>query len=179
MKVIAAVLMMCLSVLCMADNMLVNGDMKNDKGWMIWGSAPTDPALRSQILTYTNEGPQGERVLMFSDDLAEYNPYLVQHISFRGVTAVQKYKLDLKAKLPAGKKFFVSLQMVGGKKFLGAVSGVSFVGTGDWKEYECVFTGLKPEATMLTVAIFPFWPNSNKADTASLLIRDAEFELED
>ena len=51
MKVIAAVLMMCLSVLCMADNMLVNGDMKNDKGWMIWGSAPTDPALRSKILT--------------------------------------------------------------------------------------------------------------------------------
>ena len=179
MKTIAVIMMMCLGVLCMADNMLVNGDMKNNKGWVIWGSAPKDAALRSQILTYVNEGPQGERVLKFSDDLADYNPYLVQHVPVSGVTAAQKYKLELKAKLPAGKKFYVMIQMVGGKKFLGASRGVNFAGTGDWKEYECVFTGLNLEATMLTVAIFPFWPNSNKADTASILIRDAELELED
>ena len=90
MKTIAVIMMMCLGVLCMADNMLVNGDMKNNKGWVIWGSAPKDAALRSQILTYVNEGPQGERVLKFSDDLADYNPYLVQHVPVSGVTAAQR-----------------------------------------------------------------------------------------
>lgn len=179
MKAVAAVLMMCLGVLCMADNMLVNSDMKNNKGWMIWGSAPKDPAVRSQILTYVNEGPQGERVLKFSDDLAEYNPYLVQHVSVSGVTAAQKYKLELKAKFPAGKQFCALIQMVDGKKFLGGSRSQSFTGTGDWKEYECVFTGLKPESSMLTVVIFPFWPRTGNAGTGSILIRDVEFELED
>ena len=32
---------------CMADDLLVNGDMKTNKGWNLWGSAPADPALRA------------------------------------------------------------------------------------------------------------------------------------
>ena len=179
MKTLAAVLMMCLGIACMADNLFVNSDMKNDKGWMCWGSMPKEPALRSQVLTYVNEGPQGERVLKFNDNLADHNPYLVQHITVSGVTAAQKYKLELDAKLPAGKKFGVAIQMVGGKKFLGATRCVSFAGTGDWKEYEYVFTGLKPEATMLSVVVFPFWPRKDNAETGSILIKDAELELVD
>ncbi len=179
MKTIAAVLMMCLGMVCMADNLLVNGDMKNDKGWMSWGRGPKDPAVRAQLLTYVNEGPNGERVLKFNEIAEDSNPYLVQHVQVAGVTPAQKYKLEFKAKVPAGQNFCVDIQMLGGKKFLGGIRGKVFGGTGDWKEYECTFTGVNPESTMLTVVFFPFWPRKSSADTGCILLAEADFELAD
>lgn len=179
MKTFAAMMMVCLGMVCMADNMLVNGDMKTNKGWKIWGAVPKDPAIRGQILTYVNEGPEGERVLKFNDIAPEHNPYLIQHFPVSGITPAQKYKFVIEAKVPAGKRFRVSVQMVGGKKYLGSIGETEFIGTGDWKEYKAIVTGLKAEATQLSTAIYPFWPAKSPADTGFILIKEVDFELAD
>ena len=35
---------------CMAENLLVNGDMKTGKGWSLWGNKPGDAKTQAKIL---------------------------------------------------------------------------------------------------------------------------------
>ena len=85
---------------CMADNLLVNGDMKTNKGWSIWGSAPKDKEIRAKLLTYVNEGPNGERVLKFEDCCTDFNPYLIQFAPVSDVTPETQFKLTFSLKAP-------------------------------------------------------------------------------
>lgn len=177
MKQIVTLLAVILCGVCFADNLVVNGDMKTNTGWSIWGSAPRDAAIRAKILSYVNEGPNGERVLKIDDMVSDHNPYLIQHIAVNGITPEQKYQISFKAKAAAGQKFCASVQMAAPKKFFGAVSR-QFVGTGEWKSYEGVLTKFNAGTKTFGLAFFPFSGDmGNKALTGSLLISDVKLEL--
>lgn len=165
---------------CSAGNLLVNGDMKNDKAWAIWGKAPRDAKTRAEILSYVNEGPNGARVLKMNDSFADFNPYVIQWIAVNKPAGV--YKLSCSIKAAAGKTVLVMVQMMGkdpatGKvtKFLGAPEE-SVSCTGDWQKCEFVFPGISPAAEKLGVAFCPQEKLSDKSQTGSFLLTGVSFE---
>lgn len=164
---------------CMADNLLVNGDMKTNKGWNLWGSAPADPAIRAKMLTYVNEGPDGARVLRFEDCCADRNPYILQLISVSGVTAEQKYKVSFQLKAEKDQQVTVMLQMFGAKlKFLGIRNAV-VTGTGDWSKYDVTFSKPIADTEKFGLAFSPLAGKAmaDKAQTGSFLLTDVSLEL--
>lgn len=165
---------------CMAENLLVNGDMKNSKGWVAWGAKPADAKARAGILTYVNEGPNGERVLKLEDPFTDFSPYLNQFIEVGKPAGV--YKLSCSLKAAAGKKVLVMLQMFGtdpatGKttRFLGAREEV-VSGTGDWRKCEFVFRGILSSTKILGMAFYPQEKSSDKSQTGSFLLTDVSLE---
>ena len=169
---------------CMAENLLKNGDMKESKNWSMWGNAPKDAATRAKVLTYVNEGPEGARVLKFEDCCENYNPYLIQWAPVSGVTPEQQYKLSFSLKAPKGQVVPVSLQMIapdpetGKDKYVGAcASKGKVVGTGDWQKYEVLFFKAKTGVTKFGAAIYPQTNALDKTQTGSFLLTDVSLEL--
>ena len=172
---------------CMADNLLVNGDMKTNKGWSIWGSAPKDKAIRAKLLTYVNEGPNGERVLKFEDCCTDFNPYLIQFAPVSDVTAETQFKLTFSLKAEKGQVVPITLQMSapdpdkpGKTKYAGACASKGrIVGTGEWKQYEMSFSKPKPGLAKVGVAFYPVakpWGEENRKLTGSFLLADVSLE---
>lgn len=161
---------------CMAENLLVNGDMKNSKAWLI-ANAPQDAAIRAKILTYVDEGPNGGRVLKFEDCCEDFNPHLIQWAKVSGVTPEQQYKLTFSLKAEKGKSVWFMIQMAGKSKYIGACDVRKFVGTGDWKKHEVVFSKAKPETTMFGIEFLPSNPyKGGKEQTGSFLLTDVSLE---
>ena len=79
-----------------AANLVVNGDMKQNTNWKIWGSAPGDAKVRTQILSYPNAGPNGERVLQINDMRDDHNPYAINFIFMDPVKKGQAYQLKFR-----------------------------------------------------------------------------------
>ena len=164
---------------CMADDLLVNGDMKTNKGWVPWGRGPKNPADKMKTIAYVNEGPNGERVLKFEENFTDCNPYLFQLIPVSGVTAEQKYKASFQLKAEKGQQVTVMLQMFGAKfKFLGIRNAV-VTGTGEWKKYDVTFTKPIADTEKFGLAFSPLAGKAmaDKAQTGSFLLADVSLEL--
>jgi len=166
---------------CMADNLLKNGDMETDENWFCWGNAPKDKAIQVKILSYVNEGPNGERVLKFDDCRDDYNPSLIQWVKVTNVTADTQFKLTFSLKAAKGQIIPVALQMIGpepDKKYLGvfACKG-KVVGTGKWKQYILLFSKPQPELSSVAVLITPVAkPWAAKTQTGSFLLTNVSLE---
>ena len=165
---------------CMAGNLLVNGDMKTGKGWSLWGSKPGDAKAQAKILTYVNEGPAGTRVLKFEDTFDKFNPYLIQWVDV--TEPAGRYRLSFSLRTAAGKRMTVMVQMMGkdpatGKatQFLGALEKTVSC-TGDWQKCELEFSGFKAAAKRLGVAFCPQEKMSDRSQTGSFLLTGVSFE---
>ena len=171
----------------LAENLLQNGDMKTNKGWIVWGTRPTDRATQAKILSYVKEGPNGERVLKFEDFCQEYNPYLIQWAPVSDVTAETQFKLTFSLKAAKGQIVPISLQMTvpdpakpGKVKYVGACpSKGKVVGTGEWKQYEVSFFNPKPGLAKVGMAFCPVekpFGKSDQTQTGSFLLTGVSLE---
>ena len=167
--------------LCCAENLLVNGDMQSDKGWKLWGGAPSGPA-RASILTYPNEGPSGERVMKICDEIDTHNPYVIQHCILAAPSVPkQQFILQFKAKAADRQIFVVAISNERPKtaeqpgKYFGGTSH-QFTGTGKWTEYRHVFTTVPAGGTRLGVSFMPFQPTRDNAARGTLLVADVVLE---
>ena len=165
----------------LAENLLQNGNMKTNKGWSLWGSYPSDRAIRTKILTYVNDGPNGGRALRFEDFCDDHNPYLIQWAPVSDITAETQFKLTFSLKAAKGQVIPVALQMIGpapDKKYLGICScKEKVVGTGKWKRYTLLFRKPQPELSSVAVLITPVAkPWAAKTQTGSFLLTDVSLE---
>ena len=151
---------LCLPVLH-AENLIINGDMKQNSGWRIWGSAPMQKEIRSKILTYPNAGPKQERVLQINDICDDHNPYAINFVFPPAIQKGQKYLLKFRANARQGQVFHVAMMGEIAKtatspgKYLGGPSK-TFTGTGKWQEYSHVFRDIPAGTNKLGVAFSPF-----------------------
>ena len=172
---------------CMADNLLKNGDMETDENWFCWGNAPKDKAIRAKLLTYVNEGPNGERVLKFEDCCTDFNPYLIQFAPVSDVTAETQFKLTFSLKAAKGQVVPITLQMSapdpdkpGKTKYAGACPRKgSVVGTGEWKKYDVTFAKPIADSEKFGLAFSPLAGKAmtDQTQTGSFLLTDVSLEL--
>ena len=168
--------------LCGAENLLVNGDMSSDKGWKLWGGAPSDPKARAAILTYPAEGPAGERVMKILDELDTHNTYVIQHCMLPAPSLPkQRFMLKFKAKAPEGQTFLVSISNELPKtadrpgKYFGGTSH-NFTGTGAWTEYAHEFRTVPAGGTRLGLSFFPFPPTRDNSVRGTLRVTAVTLE---
>ena len=167
----------------LAENLLQNGDMKTNKGWSLWGSYPSDRAVRTKILTYVNDGPNGGRALRFEDFCDDHNPYLIQWAPVSDITAETQFKLTFSLKAAKGQVVPVRLAMMvpdsdkpGKDKYAGSIGGKGkVVGTGDWQQYEVLFSSPKPGLSKIGVMFYPV-EGAAKTLTGSFLLTGVSLE---
>ena len=176
-----------LAVLCLpvlhAENLILNGDMKQNSGWKIWGSAPPQKEIRAKILSYPNAGANGERGLQIHDICNDHNPYLINFVRMAPVQKGQKYILKFQALADAGQVFQVVLQGEIAKtadrpgKYLGGPAK-TFTGSGKWQEYSAVFNNIPAKVDKLGVCFSPFVMTSDTTRTGKLLLANVSLELD-
>ena len=174
-----------LAALCLpalhAENLITNGDMKQNSGWRIWGSAPMQKEIRSKILTYPNAGPKQERVLQINDICDDHNPYAINFAFPPAIQKGQKYLLKFRANAKPGQVFHVVMMGEIAKtattpgKYLGGPSK-TFTGTGKWQEYSHVFRDIPAGTNKLGVAFSPFPMSSDNTKKGVLLLTDVSMQ---
>lgn len=175
----------CLSTLllipaAMATNLLDNPGVTP---WKIWGSAPPAQAVRAQILSQPNAGPNGEKVIKINDFCNDHNPYLIKFIRMAPVQKGQKYLLKFRACAQKNQVFQVSMMGEIAKtadrpgKYLGGPSQ-TFTGTGKWQEYSHVFKKIPAGTDKLGVAFSPFPFTPDETAKGELMIIDVSLELD-
>ena len=171
---------LCLPVLH-AENLIINGDMKQNSGWRIWGSAPMQKEIRSKILTYPNAGPKQERVLQINDICDDHNPYAINFVFPPAIQKGQKYLLKFRANARQGQVFHVVMMgeiaqtATTPGKYLGGPSK-TFTGTGKWQEYSHVFRDIPAGTNKLGVAFSPFPMSSDNTKKGVLLLTDVSMQ---